>query len=162
MASIYDFKVTTIDGQEKSLLDYRGQVLLIVNVASKCGLTPQYTDLQKLYEAKQEEGLQILGFPCNQFGAQEPGTNADIKEFCSTNYKVTFPMFEKIDVNGPTQHELYALLTSVNTDPEGEGDIGWNFTKFLIDREGAVIGRFTASSKVDDPELLKRLESALG
>jgi len=162
MADIYDFEVTTIEGETKSLLDYRGQVLLVVNVASKCGLTPQYEGLQRLYEANHSRGLQVLGFPCNQFGAQEPGTNADVQKFCTTRYGVTFPMFGKIDVNGPHRHDLYALLTSINTDPEGEGDIGWNFTKFLIDRDGSVIGRFTSSSKVDDPELLKRLEAALG
>ena len=129
MAGVYDYTVQTIDGDARALLDYREKVLLIVNLASKCGLTPQYQGLQALYERYHERGFEVLGFPCNQFGGQEPGSDDEVKAFCSTNYGVSFPMFSKIDVNGDERHDLYELLTAINTDPEGEGDIQWNFTK---------------------------------
>lgn len=144
--SIYDFQVRTLSGKETDLTPFKGKVLLIVNTASKCGLTPQYEGLQRLYEAYAGQGLEILGFPCNQFGAQEPGTSEEIGEFCKANYGVTFPMFEKIDVNGPGAHPLYKYLKEqapFQGEPAGSDDeIKWNFTKFLVDREGRVVSRF--------------------
>lgn len=133
--SVYEFKAKTIGGKEISLSEYKGKALLIVNVASKCGFTPQYSGLEKLYEKHKGQGFEILGFPCNQFGKQEPGTEAEIKKFCEVNYKVTFPLFSKIEVNGPGTHPLYKFLK------QGK-DIGWNFTKFLIDRHGHLVKRF--------------------
>jgi glutathione peroxidase len=133
--SVYDFSVRTADGGTRELRDYAGQALLIVNVASKCGLTPQYEGLEALYQDTRDRGLQVLGFPCNQFGGQEPGTDAEIQEFCSTSYRVTFPVFGKIDVNGDHADPLYAYL-------RGDDEIRWNFTKFLIDRDGNVARRY--------------------
>src|SRR5947209_2738084 len=134
--TIYDVPVRTLDGQPASLHDYEGKVLLVVNVASKCGLTPQYTGLERVHEKFAERGFAVLGFPCNQFGAQEPGSPEEIATFCSATYGVTFPMFEKIDVNGEDRHPLYALLSEL-TDAEGHtGDVRWNFEKFLVDRSG--------------------------
>jgi glutathione peroxidase len=155
--SIYDFKVNTIQGKETTLADYKGKVLLIVNTASKCGLTPQYEGLQKLYEANREKGLEILGFPCNQFKEQEPGSSEDIQEFCRVNYGVTFPMFEKVDVLGDNAHPLFAYLTSQK--PAEDHDITWNFAKFLIDREGNVVKRF--EPKVTPAELEGEVEAQL-
>jgi glutathione peroxidase len=155
--SIYDFKVNTIQGKETTLADYKGKVLLIVNTASKCGLTPQYEGLQKLYEANREKGLEILGFPCNQFKEQEPGSSEDIQEFCRVNYGVTFPMFEKVDVLGDNAHPLFAYLTSQK--PTEDHDITWNFAKFLIDREGNVVKRF--EPKVTPAELEGEVEAQL-
>jgi glutathione peroxidase len=150
--TIYAFSVQTIDGAEKSLAEYRGSVVLIVNVASKCGFTPQYKGLQELYDKYKNRGFVVLGFPCNQFLSQEPGTNDEIKHFCSINYGVTFPMFDKIDVNGGTAHPLYKYLTSAKggfiTD-----SIKWNFTKFLVDRKDAVVKRYppqTAPKDIED------------
>ncbi len=159
--SVYDFRVRTADGSTQDLGEYSGQALLIVNVASKCGLTPQYEGLEALHRDTEDRGLRILGFPCNQFGGQEPGTDADIQEFCSVNYAVTFPVFGKIDVNGEQADPLYAYLRAEapgdfgpqhgglhehvrSTRPEaiGTDDIRWNFTKFLVDRDGKVIGRY--------------------
>ena len=159
--SVYDFTVRTADGAAQDLGQYSGQPLLVVNVASKCGLTPQYEGLEALYRDTRDRGLQILGFPCNQFGGQEPGTDADIQEFCSTNYAVTFPVFGKIDVNGEQADPLYAYLRAEapgdfgpgrgglyehvrSTRPEaiGTDEIKWNFTKFLVDRDGKVIARY--------------------
>jgi glutathione peroxidase len=140
--SVHDFSVTTAEGEAKSLGDFAGQTLLIVNVASKCGLTPQYTGLEELQKTLGAQGLQVLGFPSNQFGAQEPGSNAEIQEFCSTTYGVSFPVFGKIDVNGDDADPLYAYL---RTEAPGDGDdnaIPWNFTKFLVDGEGAVVKRY--------------------
>lgn len=140
--SVHDFAVETADGEQKSLGDYAGRTLLIVNVASKCGLTPQYTGLEAMQQQLGAQGLQILGFPSNQFGAQEPGSNEEIQQFCSTSYGVTFPVFAKIDVNGESADPLYAYLRG---EAPGEGetdDIPWNFTKFLVDRDGAVLQRF--------------------
>ena len=145
--SIYDFKVTKIDGSEISMSEYRGKVLLIVNTASKCGFTPQYEGLETLYEKYKERGLMILGFPCNQFSEQEPGTNAEIANFCLVNYGVSFPMFEKIEVNGDNAHPLYKYLKKEATGLLGSESIKWNFTKFLVDRNGKVIDRYAPSTK---------------
>lgn len=147
--SVYDFAVDTINGETKSLRDYEGKVLLIVNTASKCGFTPQYEGLQALYEKYQGKGFEVLGFPCNQFGGQEPGSNEEIAKFCSVNYQVTFPMFTKIDVNGSNAHPLYQYLKSEQKGVLGSEPIKWNFTKFLIDRSGRVVERFAPSTEPD-------------
>ncbi len=152
MTSIYDFKANTLQGQEKSLGEYRGQVMLIVNTASKCGFTPQYEGLEKLYEKLSGKGLTVLGFPCNQFGAQEPGSASDIGSFCQVNYGVTFPMFAKIDVNGPDAHPLYKFLKEEKPGLLGSQRIKWNFTKFLVDRAGKVVGRFAPTTKPEQIE----------
>jgi glutathione peroxidase len=146
MASIYDFTAKRLDGSEQSLGDYRGQVLLIVNTASRCGFTPQYAGLQALYEKLHGEGLTILGFPCNQFGAQEPGDAADIGAFCEKNYGVTFPMFAKIEVNGPGAHPLYRFLKREKRGVLGSEKIKWNFTKFLVNRAGEVVARYASTA----------------
>lgn len=149
-ANIYDFEVKTIDGKETTLRDYEGKTLLIVNVASKCGFTPQYKGLQELYEKYKDKGLVILGFPCNQFGSQEPGDSDDIKEFCSVNYGVTFPMFEKIDVNGDDAHPLYTFLKNKAKGSLGTKSIKWNFTKFLVDKNGNVLERLGSSKTPEE------------
>src|SRR5690349_18367627 len=141
-ARIYDFSVQTIDGSPKSLGDYRGKALLIVNVASQCGLTPQYAGLEQLHEAYGARGLAVLGFPANEFGAQEPGSNGEIKEFCTTRYGVKFDMFAKVKVKGSDMDPLFQYLTSKETNPAFAGDIKWNFNKFLIGRDGSVLARF--------------------
>ncbi len=158
---IYDFTAQTIDGHERGLRDYTGKVLLVVNVASQCGLTPHYAGLQELYENFRERGFVVLAFPCNQFGAQEPGSEAEIKTFCETRYGVTFPMFAKIDVNGPTRHPLYAFLTEQPTQPDGPGDIQWNFAKFLIDRSGKIAARFAPPTKPVSDEVVSAIEAIL-
>jgi glutathione peroxidase len=158
---ISDFELDTIDGAAKKLSDYAGQVLLLVNVASKCGLTPHYQGLQELYEHNQARGFSVLGFPCNQFGGQEPGSNAQVKSFCATTYGVTFPMFAKLDVNGAGRAPLYAWLTSENTSPDGPGDIAWNFTKFVIGRDGAVKARFNPRVEPSYPALRAAIDAAL-
>jgi glutathione peroxidase len=140
--SIYDISVRTNAGEEIKLETYRGKVLLIVNTASKCGFTGQYAGLQKQYMKYQDRGFLVLAFPSNNFLKQEPGTNAEIKEFCERTYSITFPIFEKVNVKGPAQHELYAFLTSPRTNPRFAGKIGWNFNKFLIGRDGTVLNRF--------------------
>ena len=147
MTTIYDFSARAIDGREVSLESYRGRVLLIVNTASKCGFTPQYEELEMLHETLSEQGLTILGFPCNQFGAQEPGDEAEIAAFCRTSYDVRFPMFAKIDVNGPGTHPIYAWLKSNAKGILGTEGIKWNFTKFLIDRTGVVFSRYAPTTK---------------
>ena len=144
--AIYQYHVTDSAGNDKSLEDFQGKVLLIVNVASKCGNTPQYAGLQKMYTDWHERGLEILAFPCDQFGHQEPGTNEEIQQFCQINYGVTFPVFAKIEVNGEGAHPLYRYLTGLDADDLG-GDITWNFAKFLVDRNGQVIERFEPSAK---------------
>ena len=159
--TIHDFALATIDGAEKKLADFRGQVLLVVNVASKCGLTPHYKGLQALYDEKKDRGFAVLGFPCNQFGGQEPGSDADVKSFCATTYGVSFPRFSKIDVNGAGRAPLYAWLTGEPTTPDGPGDIAWNFTKFVVGRDGAVAARFNPRVEPGDPELGKAIETAL-
>lgn len=157
--SLYDVKLKDIDGNAASLKTYQGKVLLIVNVASKCGYTPQYAGLEALYLKYKDRGLVVLGFPCNQFGSQEPGTNAEIKQFCTSHYDVTFPMFDKIDVNGADRHPLYDLLAG-KASPF-PGNIGWNFTKFLVGRDGKIVKRFESKVKPDAPELVQAVESAL-
>jgi glutathione peroxidase len=142
MSSFYNFSVKNIDGKEESLSKFKGKVLLIVNVASKCGFTPQYKDLQTLYQKYQAKGLEILAFPCNQFGAQEPGDEAEIKNFCSLNYDVSFPLFSKIEVNGKDTHPLYAYLKEMAPGLLGSQTIKWNFTKFLVSKDGAKIERY--------------------
>ena len=159
--TIYDFTAKTIDGDERSLRDYTGKVMLVVNVASQCGLTPHYAGLQELYQNFRDRGLVVLGFPCNQFGTQEPGSEAQIKTFCETRYGVTFPMFAKIDVNGSGRHPLYAFLTSQPTQPDGPGDIQWNFAKFLIDRSGTVTARFAPPTAPVSEEIVSSIEAAL-
>ncbi len=156
-----DFEVQALDGQDVALQSYLGDVVMIVNVASECGLTPQYEQLQALHEEYAEQGLAILAFPCNQFGEQEPGTASEIREFCSTNYGVTFDLFAKVDVNDEGACDLYQHLTSLETKPKGRGKIGWNFEKFVIDRQGQVVGRFEPRTKPDAPEVIKLLEGAL-
>jgi len=157
--SLYDIPLTDIDGNSTSLKPYQGKVLLIVNVASKCGFTPQYTALEALYQKYKDQGLVVLGFPCNQFKQQEPGTDAEIKQFCSSKYDVTFPMFDKLEVNGANRHPLYVLLAG--KDSPFPGDIGWNFTKFLIGRDGKILNRFASPVKPDSAELTQAIEAAL-
>lgn len=144
--NIYQFSVVDIDGNEVSMNEYEGKVLLIVNVASKCGFTKQYTGLQEIYDKYKDKGFVVLGFPCNQFGAQEPGTEEQIKEFCETTFGVTFPMFSKVDVNGDNTHPLYKYLKSNVKGTLGTEDIKWNFTKFLVDRNGNVVERYGSTT----------------
>jgi len=157
-----DFKMKTLAGKEVELGKYQGKVVLVVNVASKCGLTPQYEQLQALHKKYAEKGLAVVGFPCNQFRAQEPGTADQIQEFCSTKYGVKFDLFEKIEVNGDGACKLYKHLTSLETKPKGPGDISWNFEKFLIGRNGEVVARFAPKTKPDAPEVVKAIEAELG
>ena len=161
MSEIYDIPVHTLSGQPSSLAAHKGKALLVVNVASKCGLTPQYTGLQKLQDTYGDKGFSVLGFPCNQFLEQEPGTADEIAEFCSVNYGVTFPLFEKIEVNGPGRHPVYAELTQAE-DAEGKaGDITWNFEKFLVSADGEVVGRFRPQVEPDDQGLVQAIEASL-
>lgn len=148
--SIYDIPVKTIDGQQTSLAPYKGKVLLIVNTASQCGLTPHYEGLQQLYNTYQEQGFEVLGFPCNQFGGQEPGTEEEIKQFCQLKYNVTFPMFAKIDVKGEHAHPLYKLLVNEVAEEYRTGEIEWNFVKFLVDREGKIMKQYSARTEPRD------------
>ena len=157
--SLQDIPLKDIDGKDTSLKAYAGKVLLIVNVASECGNTPQYAGLQALYLKHRDEGLVVLGFPCNDFGAQEPGTNTEIKKFCSANYRVTFPMFDKIHVKGADQHPLYAALTG--SGGAFPGDVTWNFGKFLVGKDGKPLQRFEPETEPTDPELVKAVETAL-
>ena len=158
-ASIYEFTAQSLDGQPAPLKDFRGKVLLIVNTASKCGFTPQYTGLEALCQKYRDRGLVVLGFPCNQFGAQEPGDAAEIANFCSLTYDVTFPMMAKVDVNGPKAHPLYAWLKRQKKGLLGTEAIKWNFTKFLIDRSGEVIARFAPT--VEPRDIEGAIEAAL-
>ena len=155
------FQVKSLDGKDVDLSKYEGKVVMIVNVASQCGLTPQYKQLQALHEKYADQGLAILGFPCNQFGKQEPGTAAEIQEFCSKNYGVSFDLFAKIEVNGDDATGLYKYLKQLDTNPKGSGDISWNFEKFLLDRHGNVIARFEPRTRPDDPEVLAVVAKAL-
>ncbi|MEV4753609.1 glutathione peroxidase [Micromonospora sp. NPDC049559] len=158
---IYDIPLHTLAGEPGSLGDFAGRTLLVVNVASKCGLTPQYTGLERLHERYADRGFSVVGFPCNQFGGQEPGTAEEIQEFCSTTYGVTFPMFAKIEVNGPGRHPIYTELTSV-PDADGEaGDIQWNFEKFLVAPDGTVVGRFRPGVTPEDETLVAAIEKHL-
>ncbi|MCH2181511.1 MAG: glutathione peroxidase [Mariniblastus sp.] len=156
-----DFKVKSIDGQKIDLSKYTGKVVVVVNTASKCGLTPQYAGLQKLYDQHSEKGLVVLGFPCNQFGRQEPGTESEIKTFCTENYGVAFPMFSKVDVNGEGQSPFYKNLCQLDLQPKGPGKVQWNFEKFVIDRQGQPVARFSPRTKPNDPEFQKVIQSAL-
>jgi glutathione peroxidase len=157
--SLYDISLKDIDGKVSSLKSYKGQVLLVVNVASKCGFTPQYSGLEALYQKYQSKGFKVLGFPCNDFGAQEPGSNQEIKRFCSTRYQVSFPLYDKLHVKGPEQHPLYAALTG--KDSPRPGEVKWNFGKFLIGRDGRLIERFESKVAPDAPELVQAIEAAL-
>lgn len=156
--SLYDIPVKRIDGTPATLADYKGDVLLVVNVASKCGLTPQYDGLEKLYAEKKAEGFDVLGFPCNQFMGQEPGSEAEIEEFCRLTYGVKFPMFGKIDVNGADRHPLYAALIAAQP---ADGDIRWNFEKFLVGRDGTVVARFHPKTAPDDPALVSAIAAEI-
>jgi glutathione peroxidase len=159
--SLYDVPLTTLSGEPASLADHRGKALLVVNVASKCGLTPQYAGLEALHERYADRGFSVLGFPSNQFMGQEPGTSEEIATFCSTTYGVTFPLFEKTDVNGPERHPLYAELTET-PDAEGQaGDVVWNFEKFLVSPEGEVVARFRPQVEPEDPALVEAVEAQL-
>jgi glutathione peroxidase len=159
--TIYDAKINTLEGEPTDLSQYKGKALLMVNVASKCGLTPQYEGLEQLHEKYGSRGFEVLGFPCNQFMGQEPGTAEEIREFCDTNYHVQFPLFEKIDVNGAQQHPIYTELEQA-ADADGEaGDVKWNFEKFLVSPEGKVVGRFRPQVTPDDPALVQAIEGQL-
>ena len=176
--SLFDIPLQTIDGKSDTLASYRGKVLLVVNVASKCGLTPQYTGLEALYQSRRAQGLEILGFPADNFKGQEPGTDAEISQFCAVNYDVHFPLFSKISVAGADQHPLYAELTAAQPEAIGEGpmrerlkgygiepttppDVLWNFEKFVVNRKGQVVARFAPSVTAEDPALLKALDTEL-
>lgn len=176
--ALHDIPLKAIDGQDSSLAGYRGKVLLVVNVASKCGLTPQYSGLESLYQTKRAEGLEVLGFPANNFKGQEPGSNDEIASFCSTQYDVHFPLFSKISVLGEDQHPLYAALTEkqpvatgdgpfreklkgYGVNPENQADVLWNFEKFLINRHGDVVGRFAPDVAADDPRLVAAIDAEL-
>jgi glutathione peroxidase len=159
MTTLQDFEIGILGRDGNLIPALEGQVVLVVNVASKCGLTPQYAGLQKLHDDAQAEGLTVLGFPCNQFGGQEPGTADEILEFCDTNYAVSFPLTEKIDVNGPNRHSIYGWLT--NTDGGFPGDIEWNFEKFLIGRDGKVVKRYPSATPPDDPDLMHDISQLL-
>ncbi len=156
--SVHDFEVKSLDGQEVDLAQYKGKVLLVVNVASQCGATPQYEQLQAMYEKHKEDGLVVLGFPCNQFGGQEPGSAKEIQEFCSSKYAVKFPMFSKIDVNGDKADPLYEWLKK---NADDNADIGWNFEKFVIGKDGKVAARFKTRTKPDAPEVVELIEKEL-
>ena len=157
---VYNFTLPSIDGESIPLSTYKGKVILVVNVASRCGYTPQYSALESLYEKYKDQGLVILGFPANNFGAQEPGTNAEIKTFCSTKYNVTFPMFSKISVKGDDKAPRYHYLTE-KANPAVAGEIKWNFTKFLVDRKGHVVARFESAVTPDSPEVVAEVEKLL-
>lgn len=159
MASVYDFSAQAIDGKTRTLADFKGKVLLVVNTASQCGFTPQYTGLEALHKKYADRGFAVLGFPSNQFGQQEPGPDTEIAEFCETSFGVTFPMFSKVDVNGTAAHPLFKYLTSEKKGVLGSEAIKWNFTKFLVGKDGAVIDRYAPTTKPED--LTKDIERAL-
>lgn len=161
MANVHDFTATTIDGDEKSLADFAGKTLLIVNVASQCGLTPQYRGLEELHKKYKGRGFAVLGFPCNQFAGQEPGSDEEIREFCELRFGVTFPMFSKIDVNGEDRHPLYEFLTAEETQPDAAGDIKWNFAKFIVNKRGEVVARFDPAIEPTAKDLTTVIEEAL-
>ena len=156
-----NFKVKSISGKEVDLSQYQGKVVLIVNTASRCGNTPQYKDLEALHEKYGKAGLSVLGFPCNQFGKQEPGSEEDIVKFCESNYQVKFDMFSKVDVNGESATPLYKYLTAADAKPKGKGKVKWNFEKFLIGRDGSVVARFEPGTSPNDPSVVKALEAEL-
>jgi len=161
VTSPLDFRMTSIEGEEMDLSRFKGKVLLLVNVASQCGLTPQYQGLQEIYEKYKEQGFVVLGFPANNFRGQEPGSDAEIKQFCTTNYGVTFPMFSKISVKGENQHPLYAFLTGADSNPSFSGEIRWNFTKFLVDRKGEVVARFEPRVTPNSAQVISAVEKEL-
>jgi glutathione peroxidase len=160
--TIYDFTLSSIDGQPTPLSSYKGKVVLLVNVASRCGFTPQYTALESIYEKYKDRGFVIVGVPANNFGGQEPGTNAEIKTFCSAKYNVTFPMMAKVSVKGGDKTPLYQFLTDKAAHPKTGGEIQWNFTKFLVNQDGQVIARFEPKVTPDSPEVTSAIERALG
>ena len=161
MSNIYQFEAELLEGDVKALADYKGKVMLIVNTASKCGFTPQFAGLEKLYEKYKPQGLEILGFPCNQFGGQDPGTNKEIGAFCQRNYGVNFPMFAKVDLKGPEAHAIFRFLTREAKGILGSQNIKWNFTKFLVGRNGEVLGRYAPTTKPEalEADIEKALES---
>ncbi len=159
-SSIYDFTLPLLDGQAAPLANYKGKVVLVVNVASRCGFTPQYTALESTYEKYKDQGFVIIGFPANNFGGQEPGTNEEIKHFCESKYSVTFPVYGKVSVKGDDQTPLYSYLTK-DANPALAGDIKWNFTKFLVDRKGNVVQRFEPATTPDSPEVIAAIEKLL-
>ena len=158
---IHEIPLKTLDGRDSSLGEFAGKALLVVNVASKCGLTPQYSGLERLQERFGEQGFSVVGFPCNQFAGQEPGSAEEIQTFCSTTYGVTFPLFEKIDVNGEGRHPLYAELTETADSEGAAGDVQWNFEKFLIGADGEVLARFRPRTEPEDETIVKAIEAAL-
>ncbi|HBS04506.1 MAG TPA: glutathione peroxidase [Leptospiraceae bacterium] len=158
--SLHEIKASTIQGDERSLKDYEGNLVMVVNVASKCGLTPQYKDLEELYRKYKDRGFRILGFPCNQFMGQEPGSEEEIQQFCSTKYDVTFDLFSKVDVNGQNRHPVYQFLAGENA--AFPGDISWNFEKFLVDGQGKVLQRFSPKTSPSDASVIKSIEENLG
>jgi glutathione peroxidase len=160
-ASVLDFTVQDIDGKSVDLAKFKGEVLLIVNTASQCGYTPQYKNLEAVYEKYKGQGFEVLAFPANEFGHQEPGSDAEIKQFCTGKYNVTFPLFSKIVVKGPGIHPLYQFLTGKDTDPKFAGDIPWNFAKFLVNRKGEVIARYAPGDKPDSEKVTTAIETAL-
>src|SRR5437868_4725203 len=155
------FKVQSLEGKDVDLSQYKGKVVLIVNVASKCGLTPQYKALEALYKKYDDKGFVILGFPCNQFNGQEPGTPDEIRKFCTAKYNVTFPLMAKIEVNGDGASDLYKYLKALNAKPKGPGEVKWNFEKFLVGRDGQVVARFQPTTKPDSAEVVKAIEEEL-
>ena len=159
MSAFHDLKLKALDGHELALAPFKGHVVLVVNVASKCGLTPQYAALENLYQQYKDQGFTVLGLPCNQFAGQEPGTEQEIQKFCSLNYGVTFPLGSKLDVNGPDRHQLYRLLAGEGA--EFPGDITWNFEKFLLGKDGRVLARFSPRTAPDDPTVIQAVEKAL-
>lgn len=159
--SVLDFKAKDIDGKNVKLSKYKGKVLLIVNTASECGYTPQYEGLQAIYEKYQAKGFYVLGFPANNFKGQEPGKDAEIKEFCTSKYKVTFPMFSKISVKGDDQNPIYKFLTGKETNPNFAGEITWNFNKFLVDKNGKVVARFASKDKPESDAVIQAIEKEL-
>ncbi len=161
MATLHDFTVTTIEGNAQKLSDFSGRVLLVVNVASRCGLTPQYAALEELHRKYRDRGFCVVGFPCNDFAAQEPGTEAEIKAFCESQYGVSFPLFSKVHVLGAEQAAVYGFLTNEDAPPKGKGDVVWNFEKFVIDKRGGVLGRFAPSTAPLDAELTSAVDRAL-
>lgn len=161
LEAMWDAPIKTLQGKDTKLAEMKGKALLLVNVASKCGLTPQYTTLEALQKKYAAQGFTVVGFPCNQFGGQEPGTAQEIETFCSTTYGVTFPMMEKIDVNGPDRHAIYKTLTTIADDKGEAGDITWNFEKFVVSADGSKITRFSPRVKPDDPKLIAAVEAGL-
>ncbi len=159
--TVLDQEVKSLEGKKVDLSEYKGKVVMVVNVASRCGATPQYSALQDLYETFKDDGLVVIGFPCNQFGKQEPGTADDIREFCTANYGVSFPMMSKIDVNGENASPVYKQLTAAETKPKKAGPIGWNFEKFLIGRNGEVVARYATSTQPDEKEVVDAIQAEL-